>query len=285
MASFSSRQWIAISGSVIIFASLFYVNRQAPVSADKGPVAGGHVVNTAEDFTRVLDEAKKQIPADDQSAIDKMEQSLEGSTGDGRIQLLKTIISRYDSLGAIIPATYYAEKLASLRNSADLWYKAADRYYNASEVGDQQSRAVLIQKASECYTNSYKIDSTNLDTRVGMGKCLVEGSPNPMQGIAIIEGVLKKDSNNLNGQLALGELSVQSGQLDKAIYRFHRVLTIKPSFSDGYLFLADAYEKNGNKQGAVECLEKYSTFATDKKIKDEISTEIKRLKNDTITNK
>ena len=284
MAAFSSRQWIAITGSVVLFASLFFVNRKAPVSADKGPVAAGHAT-TAEDFTRVLDEAKKQVPADQQPAIDKMEQSLDGATGDARIELLKSIITKYDSLGAIIPGTYYAEKLAVLRNSADLWYKAADRYYNASEVGSPEARAVLIQKASECYTNSYKIDSTNLDTRVGMGKCLVEGSPNPMQGIAIIEGVLKKDSNNINGQLALGELSVQSGQLDKAVYRFQRVLKINPSFQDGYLFLADVYEKKGNKQSAIDCLEKYSTFVTDKKIKDEINTEINRIKKDTITNK
>ncbi len=277
MAAFSSRQWIAITGSVIIFASLFFINRKAPATAEKGPVAGGHAAATT-DFATVLAEAEKQVPENDRNSIDKLVQSLQGASTEVQIETLKTIISKYDSLGAIIPGTFYAEKLAALRNSADLWYKAADRYYNASEVGGPEARAVLIQKASECYTNSNKIDSTNLDTKVGMGKCLVEGSPNPMQGIAIIEGVLKKDSNNINGQLALGELSVQSGQLDKAVYRFRRVLTINPSYSDGYLFLADVYEKNGNKQGAIECLEKYSTFATDKKIREEVSTEIKRLK-------
>lgn len=284
MAAFSSRQWIAITGSVILFASLYFINRKAPAATEQGPAAGGHATATV-DFADILKQAEQQVPENEQGAIDKMVQSLDGATTDAQIQTLKNIISRYDSIGAVIPGTYYAEKLAAMRNSADLWYKAAERYYNASEVGDQQARATLIQKAADCYKSSFKIDSTNLDTRVGMGKCLVEGSANPMQGIAIIEGVLKKDSDNINGQLALGELSVQSGQLDKAVYRFKRVLTINPSFSDGYLFLADVYEKKGNNAGAVECLEKYSTFATDLKIKEEVDTEIKRLKNDTITNK
>lgn len=285
MASFSSRQWIAITGSVLIFTSLYFINRKAPAAESQGPVAGGHA-NATTDFADILKEAERQVSQDQQDAIGKMAESLNGASADNQINILKSIITRYDSLGAVIPGTYYAEKLAALRNSADLWYKAADRYYNASEIGDPQARATLIQKASECYNNSYKIDSTNLDTKVGIGKCIVEsGTGSPMQGIAIIEGVLKQDSNNINGQLALGELSVQSGQLDKAVYRFKRVLTINPSYSDGYLFLADVYEKKGNNAGAIECLEKYSTFATDLKIKEEVSSEIKRLKNDTITNK
>src|ERR1700722_10716893 len=110
MASFSSRQWIAITGSVILFASLFYVNRKAPASAEKGPVAGGHVVNTAEDFARILEEAKKQVPEDVQASIDRIDKELaSGNSEYNSAQLLKSIISKYDSVGAIIPGTYYAE--------------------------------------------------------------------------------------------------------------------------------------------------------------------------------
>ena len=282
MATLSSKHWVAISGSIILFASLFFINRKAPAVSNMGPVASGHI--TAGDFNHVLEEAEKQVPAEKQAAIGKLNAALATSTADEKLGILKSIIDLYDSVGAVIPGTYYIEKLAAQRNSADLWYKAADRYYSASETGDQQARAILIQKASECYKSSFAIDSTNLDTKVGIGKCMVEGSPSPMQGIAIIEGVLKKDSNNINGQLALGELSVQSGQLPKAIYRFNRVLAINPSFSDAYLYLADVYEKTGNKHEAVNCLEKYSTFVTDKKIRGEVTNEIKRLQNDTLTN-
>ncbi len=285
MATFSSKHYVAITGGVILFASLFFINRKAPAVTSQGPMpmTGGHAAPT-ESFDQVLEQAEKQIPVDKQSSIDKMNTALESSNGENRLSILKSLVDVYDSLGAVIPATYYIEKLAAQRNSADLWYKAADRYYNASEIGDQQARAVLIQKALECYKCSNAIDSTNLDTKVGIGKCLVEGSPSPMQGIAVIEGVLKKDSNNINGQLALGELSVQSGQLPKAIYRFHRVLQINPSFSDAYLYLADVYEKQGNNKDAVSSLEKYSTFVSDKKIRVEVNNEIKRLKDDTLTN-
>jgi len=287
MATFSSRQWVAIFVSVLLFIGFFFINRKPPASAaEKPPVASGHATQQpAMDFNQLLDEARKQAPADQAAIIGKMESELADASGDARLPILKSLISLYDSVGDVIPATYYAEKMAEIRNSADLWYKAADRYYTAAEIGDQQARMTLIQKASQCYTNSFKIDSTNLDTKVGIGKCLVEMSDAPMQGIGIINDVIKQDSNNLNAQLTLGELSVQSGQLPKAIYRFNRVLQIKPTYSDAYLFLADVYEKEGNKEQEVKCLEKYSTFVTDKKIQEEIHRQIQKIQNDTLTNK
>lgn len=286
MATFSSRQWLAISGSIILFASLFFINRKAPAVANQPqPPSGGHVAKT-EDFSHVLDEAKAQVAADKLAAAGKLEKTLSSASAEEQGHILNSIINIYDSAGARIPATYYMEKLAALQNSARLWYNAGNNYYNASELADQAARGTLIQKASECYNNSLKIDSANLDTKVGIAKCLVEGGGSPMQGIQMLEGVLRKDSNNENAQLALGEFSIQSGQYPKAIYRFKRVLQIDPNFIEANLYLEDTYEKMGNKQEAISCLKKYSTFVHDKKIKAQVESYMKKLEsNDTITNK
>lgn len=287
MATFSSRQWLAILASVLLLVSFFLINRKPPATeANKPPIASGHTgaQPAAMDFGVLLDEAKKQVPAEQQPAISQLEAELSGDTGEARVATLKALINAYDTVGDIIPATYYAEKLAEMRNSADLWYKAADRYYSASEIGDESARLTLVQKASQCYTNSYRIDSTNLDTKVGIGKCLVELSPAPMQGIGIIKEVVKQDSNNLQAQLALGELSIQSSQFPNALYRYKRVLQIKPSYGEAYLSLAYIYQKTGNKQEEINNLEKYSTFVPDKKSREEVIEQIKKLKNDTLTN-
>ena len=76
-----------------------------------------------------------------------------------------------------------------------------------------------------------------------------------------------------------GFFSEKSGQWDKAIARFNKVLKIKPDFIEAYLHLADAYEQKGDKTKAIASLEKYSTLVDDPTVKTEVQNYINKLKN------
>ncbi len=56
---------------------------------------------------------------------------------------------------------------------------------------------------------------------------LVEGA-NPMEGIMQLRELITKDSTNVDAQYYLGLFSVKSGQYDKAIDRFNKVLALRP---------------------------------------------------------
>jgi len=56
---------------------------------------------------------------------------------------------------------------------------------------------------------------------------LVNGE-NPMAGITILRELVAEDSTNVDAHYYLGLFSVKSGQLDKAIARFERVLALRP---------------------------------------------------------
>ena len=56
---------------------------------------------------------------------------------------------------------------------------------------------------------------------------LVNGE-NPMAGITILREMVAEDSTNVDAHYYLGLFSVKSGQLDKAIDRFERVLALRP---------------------------------------------------------
>ncbi len=77
---------------------------------------------------------------------------------------------------------------------------------------------------------------------------LVEG-PNPMEGITILRELIAKDSNNVDAQYYLGLFSVRSGQLDKAMNRFQKVLQIRPDdiryqIEIGYqMFMLDSMDR------------------------------------------
>jgi tetratricopeptide (TPR) repeat protein len=92
-----------------------------------------------------------------------------------------------------------------------------------------------------------------------------------------LKEVEKTDSNNVNLQLNFAFFSERSGQWDKAIARFEKVLKIQPDFIEAYLHLADAYEQKGDKANAIKSLEKYKNLVDDVTIKTEVQDYINKL--------
>jgi tetratricopeptide (TPR) repeat protein len=283
MATFSSRQWIAITGGVVLFTALFFINRKAPAKVDNGENQSNGHAGQVMGFDSVLIQSQAQIPASIKGRIDKINGALSSASAQEQAKLLDSIIYIYDSIGAHIPATYYTEKVAALENSSSFWFEAGDRYYKSAEILNSAARRTVLERGITCFANALKIDSNYKDAQVGMGECIVAMGTNPMQGIQMIEGVLKKDSNNEKAQIALGEFSIQSAQYPKAIYRFNKVLKIDPTYIEAYLYLAQAYESSGNKNTAISYLKKYSTFAKDTAIKNQVDNYISKLENDTTT--
>lgn len=283
MATFSWRQWTAITAGVLLFGSLFFINRRPTgKDAEQNTASNGHAAKSIS-IDSIFSQAEMQVPASVKADVDKIKSGIASADNQAKAKLLDSIVGIYDSIGAQIPATYYTEKLASLKNSTELWYQAGDRYYKCAEVVRSDARAAILQRAIECFDNSLKIDSNNLASIVGKGECIVEGGGSPMEGIGLIEGVLRKDSNNEKALVALGVFSIQSAQYPKAIARFQKVLKIDPSFTEAYVYLAEASEKSGDKQAAITYLKKYNTFVRDTSIKNQINSYINKLESGTDT--
>jgi tetratricopeptide (TPR) repeat protein len=56
---------------------------------------------------------------------------------------------------------------------------------------------------------------------------LVNGE-NPMAGITMLREMIQQDSTNVDAQYQLGLFSVKSGQIDKAVNRFKKVIALRP---------------------------------------------------------
>jgi tetratricopeptide (TPR) repeat protein len=280
MSKFNSRQWMAIAGGVLLFSLLFFINRKAPL-ADNPQKDSGHA-GAKVDFEEVIRESEDSIPAPEKRLVDRIKNELSNSPDSVHPHLLAHLVQLLDSIGQPVIAAYYTEKLAGIESSATLWTHAGQQFYDYSALSKENSKEALLKQAEQCFTNSIKIDSTSANAQVGLGECLVDEGETPMKGIMAIEAVLKKDSNNRNAQIALGKFSIRSNQLEKAIYRFNRVLQIDPSYKEAYLYLAQSYEGIGNKHEAIVYLKKYRIFAPDSAIKTQIDEYIKqKLENDT----
>lgn len=92
---------------------------------------------------------------------------------------------------------------------------------------------------------------------------LSNGGP-PMQTILKLRELAEKEPDNVEAQFVLGTLSWQTGQYDKAMERFRKVIALDPKgYPDAYAFLGRAYASLDSTQLAIEAIETYKTLVTD----------------------
>lgn len=176
-------------------------------------------------------------------------------------------------------ASYYAEKAAIKSNREEDWLKAGSRYYYAVQFCEDKTEIPLLYRcAMRCFNKTLTLNKNNSDAKILLASCYVEGTESPMDGISLLREVEKADSNNVKLQLAFASFSVKSGQLDKAIVRFNKVLRADSNYIEAYLHLADAYEQLGQSEKTVQMLEKYSAKTTDITARLEVDKYIKQLK-------
>lgn len=121
-----------------------------------------------------------------------------------------------------------------------------------SGLEDAAARESMGKTAISIYEQVLKQEPNNLDAKAGLGFCTAIATPQPMNGIMMLRDVVKADPNHENGQLFLGLLSLQSGQLDKAIDRFEKVLVLDSQNFNVLLLLGRTYAETGNTKKALE---------------------------------
>jgi tetratricopeptide (TPR) repeat protein len=265
---------VLVVGAIALFVLLFNLPKvQAKHSADDG-----HNHNSTEKATNVnlsanlqvyLNQAQKVLSPEKKSASDQF--------------LLK---KNYDSLvtfwnQAKRPdlAAFFSEEKAKLLNVGANWADAGNRYYYATQfVQDNSEVPVLYASAMRCFKKTLALEPKNVDAKIMLGACYVEGSPNPMDGIGILREVEKTDSNNVKLQLNFAFFSVKSGQMDRAISRFNKVLKIDSTYIEAWLHLADAYEQQSKTELAINALQQYSLKTNDITARTEVNKYIEQLK-------
>ena len=270
-------QIIAVSACLALLIAIYFFGstRKPKQEGATPPVMGqGHAQPQqagqpeALDVAAYIAEVKSKADAATRQAIDVAEKA----------QSYDLLVQTYKKTDKPLAVAYYAVKQAEKVNSAAQYVKAGD--YNAQlmqSAPDDKARRFLSANMINCYKRAVDLDSTNTDNRIRLaGAYMGEGSQ-PMSGVLMLLDIVRKDSANVDAQLMLGRFGLISGQIDKAIVRFEKVLYLQPQNSEALFLLAEAYNDQGNKQKAIDLLERCKKTVKDPATKKDIEKAIETI--------
>jgi tetratricopeptide (TPR) repeat protein len=269
--SAKNTQVLLVLGAVVLFVLLFIAPKIAPKSVED--VKSINNLQSAINLNATIDVyvnmALKNLEPQKKQSFDKLM----------ALKNYDSTVVFWDKLRRPDVASYYTEEEAKKTNTSQNWFKAGNRYYYAIQFSQDQTEVpILYQSAMRCFDKGLKLEPNNIDAKIMLGSCYVEGSNNPMEGITILKEIEKTDSNNVKLQTAFASFSMKSGQVDKAIYRYNKILQLDSTNIAVYLYLADIYEQQNNTPKTIEALEKYAAKTNDVTAKLEIEKYIQQLK-------
>jgi tetratricopeptide (TPR) repeat protein len=280
-------QWITAGVALLLVAGLYAATGPAIFGVKHKPSAGAATAvmadNHAGELTidSILLHARENLTQQQQARLNFLESSQQQATPEEKTHLSHQL-SRYwrDSVRMFEPYAWYTAEAARLENSENSLTFAAHLFLNNLRAEDNPAmKHWKAHQAKDLFERSLKLNPANDSSAVGLGAVYLFGdlSSNPMEGIQKIREVIAKDSTNAYAQMTLGHASLLSGQLDKAIERFHTVVRLDPRNLEAVLSLAEAYERQENTAQAIYWYKQSLPIANIPGLKEEVERRIKAL--------
>jgi len=219
-------------------------------------------VSSQINLTEISEAAKSTLASSVAAEIGTLEKQYKTAAEQDQAAVAKILAKKWDDVEQPVQSALYLEIVANKVSSLDTWLSAGDQFLKAFDnTRDSVLLPSLLQKANSAFKNAATIDSTSNDAKTGLGITIVNGMGMPMQGIAMLMDVVKRDPKNLKANMSLGTFAIKSGQFDKAIIRFKNIIAIKAS-PDAYFYLGTAYENLGRNSEAVDAYLKSKKLAS-----------------------
>jgi tetratricopeptide (TPR) repeat protein len=276
-------QWITFGFAILLVIGL-YAGTKSQLFGEKNRKTA--VINrTSEPETITIDtilfHAKENLSKEQVSRLNQLENSISrGDVFTQKLHLYHQLANFWkDTARYFAPFAWYTAEAARLENSEKSLTFAARLFLEGLKNEDdphlKQWEAV---QAKDLFERSLKINPANDSSKVNLGAVyLYGGMASPMEGIRMIKDVAEKDSTNIHAQMTLGEASMVSGQMEKAIDRFKTVVRLQPDNLEAIFRVAEINEQMHNKAEAIEWYKKSFPFIKMPGLKHEVEKRINQL--------
>ncbi len=232
-------------------------------------------------------DAKRKLTPSQTIYLSGLENSVKrGDVVAQQIKAYQSIASFWkDSIKAFEPYAYYTIEATKLDNSEKSLTFAAQLLLEGLR-GEQDQAKVDWEstQAISLFEKALQLNPENDELKIGLGSVYVYGkgksggSQATMKGIQQLLSVVRKDSMNMKAQLVLGVGGLVSGQYEKAIERFKKVVENEPNNVEAIAYLADTYAAMGNKQEAVKWYTITKKMVNDPHYSKEVDERIKTIR-------
>ncbi|MEZ4805326.1 MAG: hypothetical protein R2852_07545 [Bacteroidia bacterium] len=212
------------------------------------------------DFAELAKEKAEQMSSQNADAFENVLKNIGSSTTIVKPDILQSndtgrlalSIRLLDSMRQYVYAGVLSEKLANIQHSPNNYYKAS--YYFLLATEKKENELMLFKKSKSNLEKCLEIDPDNLQAKVELAVSTynifrLEPPQNPMDNMKpakLLLQVVQKDSNHIDGLYYLGKLSVESNQLEKAIARFKKLVSLQPQNPVFYHELSEIYRMKGD---------------------------------------
>jgi tetratricopeptide (TPR) repeat protein len=254
----NKQQITLVITSIVIVALLFFWGRTKP-HQNKEAKQADHPQHQSSDtltFERMLEVSRKRISGETLNRVHQLEKAV-ASAPDNTVRInAYNQLSRFwmDSVGAFVPYVKYMAEAAKLENSEkNLTFAAHLMLAELPAMEDPALQKWMAIEAKSLFEKANVLNPNNDSTLIGLGSCYFFGAGEnepPMKGIALIREVAEKKPENIYAQYMLGVGATVSGQTDKAIERFTKVVSLDQNNIEARLRLADLFAQKGDKANA-----------------------------------
>jgi tetratricopeptide (TPR) repeat protein len=290
--NFSRNQFIFIAaiivsvGVIYFFAPLGTQRDNNGAEKSEGPMADQKPEAPAFTLAQYEAEVKAKLTPEENTLLQSHLDKIKSSPAAEVLDHYTSVVKFYSTKEMPELAAYYIYQKAGLLNATKNWEQSGDNFislYSDNQM-DERLRKDVMSMAVKSYNKASEMDTNNLDVKVKLAQCYMEGTNEVMQGVQLLLGIVGNHPNHLGANLMLGKFGIISQQYEKAIARLEKVLSLPPDKkSEGqmiqaHFLLADAYAGNGNKDKAIETLTKVKKLTKDQALTQQIDGAIGQLR-------
>lgn len=176
-------------------------------------------------------------------------------------------------------AAYYIYQTSTISNTKIALENAGDVLVSAyKSTEDSIILNNLITFALRSYEAAVEKVGSDVALKIKLADAYVQGSQEPMKGIQILRQLEDSLPNNIQILLALGRLSIQSGQYEKAKERLQKVIQLEPQNTEALYFMAITEAQLGHNEEAKRLFELCKLLVNNEEFSKEIDGIINNLK-------
>lgn len=278
--------YISIVAALALIAVLYWGVNTKPIQdpKDAKPATaqntGGGAAPTSASFDSIKHASIQLLPTHAVEEINTLEEKAAATQDNAqKANIYGSIAKLWQEHKQMPVAAYYYAEEGKLESSEKKLNFAGQLFLSLMHnLQDPSMQMWAAEQGINCLERSLEINPDNDTTKIALASGYVDGTAQPMKGIQLLLGITREEPDNVAANLMLGKMSIRSAQYQKALGRFETVLKKEPNNTEAMYMLAVVYKELGNKEEAIELLEKCKKNVDNPEFSADIDAFIKTFK-------